>query len=189
MINRTKFGDCSQCSKKNTNVVKIGKELFCVYCNDNRKAIASEQRTEVRNALIRRSNLPKPNAYLIDDLDNAFSRYVRLRAIDNFKECECYTCGFKAHWTLMHCGHFISRSVKGLRWLLKNLKVQCFICNVEKSGNLSEYAERLDHDEPGLSEWLKKQSREITKPTSSDLKELLVDIKAKLKIVEMKLKE
>lgn len=187
MINPTKFGDCSQCPKKRTNVVKVCKELLCVQCNTNRKAIQSLDRAEQRNALQRGVKLEKPNKDLIKDLDDLFSRYVRLSAMDENKECECYTCSNKQHWTLMQCGHFISRSHKGLRWLLKNLKVQCFTCNVEKRGNLIVYAERLNLEEPGLSEWLTDQSRDIVKPTTSDLKELLIDIKAKLKLVERKL--
>ena len=37
IIPRSKFGDCSECGAKNTNVVKVKKDLFCLECNTNAK--------------------------------------------------------------------------------------------------------------------------------------------------------
>lgn len=62
-LNRTKFGDCSnhECGRKNTEVVKVGKELFCLYCRNNQKAkvqlAKSIERNKVRSLIKIDSNL------------------------------------------------------------------------------------------------------------------------------------
>ena len=41
----------------------------------------------------------------------------------------------------------------------------------------------------GITEWLLEQSRQVVKPTRTELKELLLTYRAKLKLVEQKLKK
>lgn len=55
----------------------------------------------------------------------------------------CYTCG--AHSDAIHTGHFISSSVcsVSLRYDLRNLRPQCFRCNIHLSGNWLAYEKRL----------------------------------------------
>lgn len=58
----------------------------------------------------------------------------------------CYTCDrlldepFKAH-----TGHFIASATCGafLRYDLRNLRVQCYFCNINLGGNGSEFYRRL----------------------------------------------
>lgn len=58
----------------------------------------------------------------------------------------CYTCGKRLEsGGDMHTAHFIPSSVCGigLRFDLDNLRVCCYVCNVHKSGNWTEYLPRM----------------------------------------------
>lgn len=55
----------------------------------------------------------------------------------------CYTCG--THSDAPHTGHFISSSICSaeLRYDLRNLRPQCYRCNIHLSGNWLSYEKRL----------------------------------------------
>lgn len=63
---------------------------------------------------------------------------------------DCYTCHAKglegSNW---QTGHFITSSTCSmeLRYDLKNLRPQCFQCNINKSGNWREFEKRLVKEE------------------------------------------
>jgi hypothetical protein len=126
---------------------------------------------------------------LIQDLDAVVSRYVRIRYADEKGICTCYTCGIRKNFTLMQNGHFVSRSHIGLRFdANRNCRVQCQNCNEFLRGNLKIYAQRLNEEQSGLAEQLQEQSREVEHIGIDELKSMLIDYRAKLKIVEQKLK-
>lgn len=193
---QTKFGDCAnpECGAKNTEVVKVGKETFCVFCRQSQKAKVQVQkaneRNKVRGLYGHQSETGNGDAAsrqaLIQDLDYVFSRIVRLRAADEFGNCECYTCGDKKHWTLMQAGHYISRSHMATRWNFDNVRVQDKKCNEVKGGEIRVFGERLDTEQAGLSESLLNQSREPHSYGISELKELLYDFRSKLRLLETK---
>jgi len=60
----------------------------------------------------------------------------------------CYTCG-KSQSTsdaggAFHVGHFIpAGSVDPRRFMLENLRIQCYSCNVPNSGRRAEYRQRM----------------------------------------------
>lgn len=62
----------------------------------------------------------------------------------------CYTCGkgglVGRNW---QTGHFLTSSTCSmeLRYELKNLRPQCFSCNINKSGNWHEFEKRLIREE------------------------------------------
>lgn len=61
----------------------------------------------------------------------------------------CYTCHSKdLSGSSRHLGHFISSSVCSteLRYSLDNLRVQCYSCNIHKSGNWLAYERHLIRD-------------------------------------------
>src|SRR5271169_3613728 len=70
------------------------------------------------------------------------SRYIRLR--DNFT---CFTCGkvMLDNPQSAQAGHYIPQS-KGntLRFYERNVHCQCINCNMYQSGNLVQYALRLE---------------------------------------------
>jgi hypothetical protein len=59
---------------------------------------------------------------------------------------KCYTCDTPVQHP--HTGHFISSSICSteLRYDLKNLRPQCYACNIFRSGNWLEFENRLKRD-------------------------------------------
>lgn len=59
---------------------------------------------------------------------------------------KCYTCG--SYVEHPHTGHFISSSICSteLRFDLKNLRPQCYACNIFRSGNWLEFERNLIRD-------------------------------------------
>jgi len=185
IIPRCKFGDCVECGAKKTNCVKHGKSLYCLGCRDKAKKKKQIEKAESRDD--KRSGV-ESNDSLREDLDFVFSRYVRIREADTNGIAQCYTCDSKMHWTKLQAGHFIKRSDTGLRWDSRNAKPQCVECNCNKHGNIDEYTKRLDAQFPGISEELKQEGREVNKFTREDLKSILLDLRHKLKIAELRFK-
>lgn len=72
----------------------------------------------------------------------------------------CYTCGkqqcFGDSGQAFHVGHFIpQKQVDPRRFMLENLRIQCYKCNTHNSGMRAEYRQRLI-EEMGVEhvEWL-----------------------------------
>lgn len=186
IIPRSKFGDCSECGAKNTNVVKVKKDLFCIECNTNAKRKQYVSRAE--NKVKAREDVIDDRQSLIHDLDFTFSRYIRIREANTNGIAECYTCGKTDHWTKLQCGHYIKRADTLLRWDSRNARTQCVECNCNKHGNIEKYTENLELEQPGLPEQLREESREVNKYGREELKQLLIDYRAKLKLAESKFK-
>lgn len=188
IIPKSKYGDCSRCGKTNTNCVKSGKNLFCIDCRneDKRKGILDRaiKREEIRKNI----NGESERDSLINDLDYTVSRYIRIRESDSSGKCECYTCGTKDHWTKLQAGHFIKRAETILRWDVRNLRPQCVNCNCNLHGNIKSYETKLEEEQPGICDELRELAREVNKYTRDDLKEMLIDFRSKLKMVEMRFK-
>lgn len=198
LIPTTKFGDCAnpECGAKDTEVVKVGKELFCIYCRQAQKAKVQVTKANERNRVRSLGNKQRiegnedaaSRSALIQDIDWTYSRILRLRAADAYGNVQCYTCPTKKHWSLMQCGHYISRGNMALRWIWDNTKCQCKNCNEVKSGNLEAFKANLDREVAGMTESLLNRSREPHSYGISELKELLLDFRAKLAPLELKFK-
>lgn len=62
---------------------------------------------------------------------------------------DCYTCDSKnLEGSSRHLGHFIPSSIcsTSMRYDLDNLRVQCYSCNINKSGNWPVYERNLIRD-------------------------------------------
>jgi|688.fasta_scaffold174778_5 hypothetical protein len=186
MIPRTKFGNCSNCDASNTECVKVGKSLYCLKCRNYDKAKQQTERANKR-LLDRVKDKDNDRSYIIQDLDDAMSQYIRIKNADANGIVQCYTCSWKGRWQDADCGHFVSRGTMLLRWDTRNLKVQCKNCNQMNYGNIECYAANLNKDTPGLSDQLFEEAKEPHKWTRDDLKEMLIDIRAKLKLVKTKI--
>lgn len=152
--------------------------------NANKKVVS-----KLRNEQYAEGNYEEAErAYLIKDLDFVFSRLVRMSAADRHGRCDCYTCGDRKHWSLQQLGHFIKRGNTEIRWLLQNGRVQCKYCNENLDGNLEVYEQKLNAEHEGLPEQLRERAREPYKWTRDELKQLLIDLRAKLRIIETKFK-
>jgi len=203
-INRTKWGRCSVCGGAEQEVVKVKKELFCLNCRNAQKAEEqikkANRRTAARNAgnKLRRENIlgnqysedyeAAERSALVHDIDFVFSRCVRMMYADSAGLCSCYTCFLVQHWSMNQCGHFIKRGNTAVRWDFRNAKPQCRKCNENLHGNLEVYEKYLEMEHPGLPDQLKEISREPYKWSRDELKQLLIDLRAKLKIIEQKFK-
>lgn len=128
-------------------------------------------------------------AYLIQDLDAIFSRYIRIKYADDAGLVKCFTCPKILHWTLIQNGHYASRKHLGMRFMEADCRPQCPQCNSNHNDNTTAYTEALEKEQKGLAEWLIETSREVYKPTLDELKGLTSEYRLKLKLVESKLKK
>jgi Bacteriophage Lambda NinG protein len=126
---------------------------------------------------------------LIEDLDIYFSRYIRIKHSDREGYVKCFTSGRRMRWEELQCGHYISRSHLSTRWLDLNCRPQSEHDNCALSGNLEVFKRKLDEERSGTSDYLLELSREVSKPSLEDLKQLLIEIKYKLKIAQSKFKK
>lgn len=114
-----------------------------------------------RSGIRRKSK--SPLAKLKDELWELCKELTRLRY-----GYICYTCG--KYTQFPHTGHFITDSTCSteLSYDLKNLRPQCYACNIHKSGNWVEYERRLirDHGKEYIEEL--KQRNEKTKGLQYD---------------------
>ena len=135
---------------------------------------AFNQETKRRKEAIKKRTGPKG---FYSNLATALHYYVKhiLRAGE-----DCFTCGKKQRFEdsgqAFHVGHFIpQKSVDPRRFMLANLRMQCYKCNTHNSGMRAEYRQRLIIDE-GLDhvEWLEcdtnHKSLKEQYPEISDIK-------------------
>jgi len=82
------------------------------------------------------------------DLKTALHYHVK----HNLRKGEsCYTCdkpqSFGDNGGAFHVGHFMpAKQVDPRRFMLENLRIQCYSCNAMKSGNQGEYRKRLTEE-------------------------------------------
>jgi len=78
------------------------------------------------------------------------SKEIRKAAADWRGYVRCYTCNKIGMWddANMHAGHFKHGHNPGTYLLNKNLRVQCYRCNVRLSGNLAVYGTKLNREDP-----------------------------------------
>lgn len=199
LISRHKFGNCDRCPKREVPCVKRKKEMVCLNCakiEDVEKQTQKAKRRDAARCIGQRlrsetgkgeNDLLVGRNQLIQDLDAVVSRYIRILYANEKGEVKCYTCSTVKHFSLMQAGHFVSRSHIGLRWDLRNVRPQDEYCNCHLHGNLSVYREELEKEQKGLADTLIEQSHTVEKPCNDELKTMLIEFRAKLKLVETKL--
>jgi len=73
-------------------------------------------------------------------------RIIRSRYINKNGTWNCFTCGRLINEPAKaQTGHFIANSISGayLRYDLRNLRIQCYNCNINCGGNGAMYYKRL----------------------------------------------
>ena len=106
---------------------------------------------------------------LVKNLDTIFSIYIRRKdAIDDI--ATCVTCGKKDHYKKLQCGHFMSRSNYSTRWDENNVGVQCYGCNISRSGEQFKFSLYLGNK---LSEEMLIKSKQVVKFADVDLLQLI----------------
>ena len=76
----------------------------------------------------------------IDPLDQLFSKYIRLRAMDEVHGCERCLQG-KRDYKELQCSHFIGRGKKSVRWDEDNASGLCFGCHQYLGSHPIEHVE------------------------------------------------
>jgi hypothetical protein len=106
---------------------------------------------------------------LVKNLDTIFSTYIRRKdAIDDI--ATCVTCGKKDHYKNLQCGHFMSRSNYSTRWEENNVGVQCYGCNISRSGEQYKFSQYLGDM---LSNEMFVKSKQTVKFADEDLINLI----------------
>ena len=77
------------------------------------------------------------------DLDEIFSKYIRLKYSDRNGYVSCFTCGKLFHWKKLQNGHYISRNHLATRFDENNCRPQCWGCNGYGRGRPLEFEEGL----------------------------------------------
>lgn len=196
-IPTSKFGTCSICGTPDTECVKLQKNLVCLLCRKNQKnkiqIQKASEKAQVRGLRGKQKESGNEDAAsrqnLIVDCDIVFSRIVRLREADQYLNTLCFTCGDRKHFSLHQCGHYVKRGNMALRFDFRNSKVQCRNCNENLHGNYEVYKTKLNEEENGIADQLEQEGREIYKYSIEELKQLLFDLRQKLKPLELKLKK
>lgn len=114
-----------------------------------------------------------------NDLDRLFSEYIRRKYSDQDGIAECYTCYVRKPWKEMQNGHFVSRSQLATRFLESNCRVQCVGCNIFGGGKVTQFANRLESETPGIVALLYREANKITKDYPYEAK--IEEYKEKLK--------
>jgi len=190
-----KIHDCDcGCGGKDVECRKVGK-LY--YCMNSYRAMKTKQYTQKASLNSRVRSLGKKQVsegnyfeaerqVLINDLDYVHSRIVRMTAADKSGYANCFTCGKRQHWSMMQLSHFIKRANTLTRWNFKANRCCCKHCNETLDGNLEAFAYKLDEEEAGLSEQLREMAKEPYKWSREELKQLLCDLRPKLRLIESK---
>jgi hypothetical protein len=87
----------------------------------------------------------KTPAQLKKILWKLFSEYIRRSSVPEGQVLgQCFTCGVRKQWKMLHGGHYI-RASAGLATYFdeQNVHAQCYACNIWRDGNSDEYALRL----------------------------------------------
>lgn len=200
---QTKWGICSNCGGGEQEVVKVKKDLFCLPCRNAQKAdeqidkqkkrVAARKtgfklrNTEIAGIATEDYSIAERQA-LIHDLDYVHSRLVRMMAASKDGIASCFTCGNLNHWSMMQLSHFIKRQNTLTRWDLRANRCACKYCNETLGGNLEVFAQRLNEEQSGLAEQLQEIAREPHKWSRDELKQLLINQRAKLRLIETKFK-
>ena len=83
---------------------------------------------------------------LKDKLWEECKRIIRKRYVDRNGNWRCFTCDqLITEPRNAQTGHFIASSICGayLRYDLRNLRIQCYKCNINAGGNGAEYYRRM----------------------------------------------
>lgn len=120
-------------------------------------------------------------------LDRVLSVYIRRKDADVGGTVRCCTCPKLMHWSESHCGHWIKRQHRSVRWDERNLGVQCPRCNVFMGGCQDEFAQHIVA-QYGLSVFneLLALKHKPYKVVRGDLERLIAHYTAQVKALDLK---
>jgi len=118
-----------------------------------------------------------------------FSKYIRLRdalkTTGDIHYCKCFTCGRIEPIKKMDAGHFVSRRFNSTLFDERNVHSQCTYCNTFLGGDQLGYRRQLiKFYGEGIDIELEDKATETKKYTIPELKELIEELKEKIKVLE-----
>ena len=159
------------------------------YWKRKQKRIRNEFLIEAQCALAQTGKKSTPFPILKERLDSAFSELARMSRADDQGRVTCIDgCGRSGFWRDFDCGHFADRDNLPTRWLLDNCWPQAEECNRFKSGKRYQFGRALNRIRPGLADELLLKADEPADQIRHTADQLLLDIRAKLKIERKRLK-
>jgi hypothetical protein len=178
----------------NSTIINKKKHLKCghydyAFSKGRCKQCATIQDTTKRIAEYEMEEDAESWTNLRDDLDAVFSRYIRTKYANEQGIVKCYTSGKPLTIAESQCGHFIPRVHLATRWDERNCRPQSQHDNEFLQGNLAVFAAKLEAEQKGIVDELKQLTKERTKIGVSELKELLIQYRHKLKLAQLKLKK
>jgi hypothetical protein len=178
----TKLSTCEGCGVASKIFSRKSGKALCHAC-------AMQNRSPIKKISDKRMESFQDNDLqtLIDECDTVFSRYIRIKYSRPDGICECYTCGTEQRYQNLQNGHFIPRANLATRFLEENCKPQCVGCNINARGNMKVFEQKLESEHKGIVDWLREQGNSVYKPSRTELKELLIQIRNRLKIAQLKL--
>jgi hypothetical protein len=159
------------------------------YTKRKAQRIRNELLIEARCPLATSGKQTDPWPLLKQKLDDAFSDLIRMSHADDRGRVTCIDgCGKSGFWKDFDCGHFMDRDQYPTRWHLDNARPQAPYCNREKKGKRYEFGRALNQESPGLADRMAELSAQPGHQIREQAPELLLDIRAKLKIERKRLK-
>lgn len=199
---------CSWCKEKNELIIKTPIYSFCSFeCASNKANEQTLKRVRKENKKVKQVAAKEVKAFNketkrlketikkrtgknghYDNHKTVLHKYIKHVLL---KGEPCYTCGLKQRFgdspQAFHVGHFIpQKQVDPRRFMLMNLRIQCYKCNTHNSGMRAEYRQRLI-EEIGLDkvEWLEcdvnHKSLKEQFPEVSDIKNATSQYRAMIK--------
>jgi len=160
---RIKERACIRCGK----VTRIFSKGRCQACATVENVLAQDEKESKR--VIQEEDL----SGLIEDADTIFSRFIRLKYANERGMVKCFTCPTIAHWSMVDCGHYVSRSHMYLRWDERNCRPQCKICNQSKYGEHAKFAHGLELESIGVVEILEHEMMLVHKPSREEIRQII----------------
>lgn len=179
---------------RNSTIISKQRKLACgcfgfAFSKNRCKMHATIDSTNRRAEKIEEQDESESVQQLIAENDEVFSKVIRVKYADKDGFVLCFTSDVKMRWQDSQCGHYISRSHISTRWMEQNCKVQSPYDNCNLNGNLKEFKKRLELEQSGITDFLLEQSRQVTKLGVTELKELLVQNRFRLKLLMTKFKK
>lgn len=179
---------------RNSTIIPRKKQLSCghfdyPFSKGRCKQCATIASTNKRVADHEKKECSESLQNLIDDMDAIFSRYIRLSYADVNGLVPCFTCPKKLPLAQMQNGHYISRANMATRFMEKNCKPQCPTCNSHHEVDETPFANKLESETPGITDWLKATGRDVYKYTIDEVKSLIAEYRFKVKVLEKKIQK
>lgn len=180
MANKRRCPNCKTYNKPE-DAIKVNMSYFCnINCATSHGYKNKDKGAKIKHTAQKKGLKDNDKPYRDKCAQAAFNAYIRFRD----SELCCISCG-RHHTGQYHAGHYRSRGAHPeLRFEELNCHKQCSPCNNHLSGNISNYRPALI-DKIGVDnvEWI-EGPHEPKKYTCTELKEIELLYKRKLKEIQ-----